>query len=474
MNADAVKKTRIYACIDATKSMLEKMVEHNAECNRRQHAKDAFLDECYGAYTQQRQRTRQQRLANGGKKLLSKDEYLVSEEFKAILEQAQRQSPDLIRDAVKDTPVRLFSLVPVAKMRMMHSTVNRRGLLSVLKHLGVLPEEVANAKNSKAMDKKFTNEIASRELNKWLSPERPDKKGSHFGSRNLVLGPYCRVNPITVCFQLRPAKAVKSKAGFKSSRGKTSRLSYADLQRIKLWDMETEMDVKAFWKDGKIVLPSEESMNREVFLHDEQEAQMWEALKYDVWAVDPGENYIYYAVRLRDGKTLSLTREAFYVLSKMDERERKTKAWMNKDSGVVDYLKAIEDSGGPKTADPQKHREYLAVLVDHMNTIRDKLWHEIGRKRARQDFNVHINRQRTVSKEIAEFAKVSDKPVLVIWGTAHIRYDSLIFPSTRSLARSLARPTRSIPRSRPPPARSLQGRTRAPRCLLQRFPQGGL
>jgi hypothetical protein len=186
--------------------------------------------------------------------------------------------------------------------------------------------------------------------------------------------------------------------------------------------MATTMAPEDFWEGGKIFLPSDYSMAREVFLQDKTEEKMWERLRFDVWAVDPGENYPFYAVRLRDGKTLSLSREAFYVKSKMDERERKVAAWMKKSKRVQEFLEELKRSTGPKTASYEEHGTLLKTIAEHMGTIRDTLWHELGRKRARQDFNVHINRQRTVSKEISKFSEGSEKPVAVIWGTANIRY----------------------------------------------------
>jgi hypothetical protein len=426
LNGETIKKERIFAAIDASIKILEMLEEHYKNVESRKE----FRDTAYEKYKTANIGTNATRLKlRSAKRMssatpMSKAEYLESEEF-AKYSRENGNGVSMTFDVVKDTQVRLFSIVPHATMSMRHSTVTREGLFSVLSHLDILPDKVKEKKGRDQRRKAFTPEVAAKALGRILTPEREKKtgaknKGQHFGSKGLGRTAHVRINPKTVSFTLRPEKAVKKKKGGKSTKGGGG-MSYAMWKRIERSTMATTMAPEDFW-EGDILLPSDHSMAREVFLRDETEKKMWEALRYDVWAVDPGEKYPFYAVRLRDGKTLSLSREAFYVKSKMDERERKVAAWMKNSKGVQEFLEELKQSTGPKTASYREHGTLLKTIAKHMGTIRDTLWHELGRKRARQDFNVHINRQRTVSKEISKFSEGSEKPVAVIWGTANIRY----------------------------------------------------
>ena len=418
---------RIWSCLDASIDVVSKLEKHNERVAERAELRLQLLQHEY------RQHLREGGEGGEGGEINQAEmlEFATTAAFLVKEEQA-----GLKLDDVKDTTVRTFSPIPIGSMIHRHAPLDKIGLLKVLEHIHALPAELAHLPKYKDREEKFTNKMASDALQQFMSCVPEDKDGERTGrpsSVGLGIAPHVLINSVTTCFHLRPDDDIREKT---YPTSKSSSLSYAAQRSVERHNRQSTVNHVDLWHDRSVVMPSQESMDREVFLDDKHETEeMWPKLLVDPWGVDVGENYVIYAVRMRPDEEgnrphLSLSNEQLYAQCGYDERTRHVAALVRNSKPVQAFYADIRETAATaKTADAKKVERLLDAVVKHMDTIRDELWDKIGRSRAKEDFNVHRKRQACVASVVARFAELSDKPP----GTSTVRRR---MPATHSCTHS--------------------------------------
>ncbi|MCH9717685.1 MAG: hypothetical protein K0U52_11470 [Gammaproteobacteria bacterium] len=441
LSADQIKSSRIFSSLDTHVLMLQRMVDHDATVDRRAH---------------QREELRQQAADGGDPQALN------------------RRYPELVEDVVKDTKASKFTIAPIGQdegeMHMYGAPLDREGLLRILRFLGKLPREIDRGADHHTQLRQFTTRIAAREMARWISPIREGQQQP--ANPSLVVGAYCEVNPVTTSFIKVPPAALDAANQRELRRNAAAPNQSASYKRwLERQAMQSTLTPEQLWLDGVIIQPHPNALEREHFLsprdfeaNPEEAARqrtMFDHLLYEPFVIDPGIRNPVTTVRLRDGLVHSMTLEQYYCHAKIDERIRKMTGWLRRDEDVVAF-RAARGVLTFKTTSAAEHDSLLRVFVEHITTIRyvaeldapvvqplgfdsvgsattrpvgsattrstltrprsrslarDRLWYSIGLKRARQDFNVHIHSEKTISKYWAELFTLSGgKPPMCFYG----------------------------------------------------------